>query len=1077
MSNPSTVTRYHLVRPDHAVVVPVLDEHQQRVVDHEGGPLLVLAGPGTGKTTTLVEAIVDRIEHRGADPSSVLALTFSRKAAEQLRDRVTARLGRTTSAPVAWTFHSFAFGLVKRFTPHDLYAAPLRLLTAPEADVRVRNLLELHRDDLSWPEGLAVAARTRGFAAEVAAVIARAREKGADHEQLIELGIQRQIPEFTAAGVFLRHYLDDLDDHSATDYPDLMRRAVLEARSHREELRRLYSHVFVDEYQDTDPGQVALLQALAGDGRHLTVVGDPHQSIYGFRGADVRGILDFPTTFPRRDGSPAPTAVLSTTRRFGPALLEASKRVAARLPLSGGIQSEDLRRFSGPVAAEGMPQGRVEVRTYDTDRAEVEHIADLLRRAHLEEGVAWSDMAVLVRSGRATLPVLRRALASAGVPVDVAADEIPLSDEPGVRPLLDALDMVVGRPVPPSAADAEGVLLSPLCRLDATGLRSLGRDLRHRELVAAATTGATPRGSAELVAAALADPALLNELTSEAAVRARALTSLLDAAEQQLGGGGSVEEVLWGLWSGTDWGKRLLANVERGGASARRAHRDLDAICALFDQAAKTEEQRGFTSVQAFLGALSAQQIPADTLAEKGVRGEAVRLLTAHRSKGLEWSLVVVAHVQEGGWPDLRRRATLLGRDRIGALRYGRLELLDDISSRALLAEERRLFYVACTRARDRLVVTAVASTADEGDAPSRFLEELDPDAVHVPRRPERPMTLAGIVSELRRTLVDEEASPQLREAAARRLVALSGASARGRPLARAADPAHWWGTHARSTSDQPVRPVDEPLRLSASQVTSLAECPAKWFLEHEAGGSTYSGQAAGIGTLVHKVAEHITSDALADADIDEVMTHVDSVWDQLPFRTPWSRHKEREVIKAALDRFLRAHRTGSRELVGTEQGFDLEVGLPDGAVVRLRGSADRVELDADGRVVVVDLKTSKETPTVAQVSEHPQLGIYQLVVARGGLDAALPDSGGPATPGGAELWQLRHAQGDLPKVQAQPVPSPDDQGWLPAERQIAEAVRRIRTEEFPATPSDKVCRYCSFQSICPALSGSGVIS
>ena len=118
-----------------------LDADQQRVVDHEGGPLLVLAGPGTGKTTTLVEAIVDRIERRGADPSQVLALTFSRKAAEQLRDRVTARLGRTTSTAMCSTFHSFAYGLIRRYAPRELYRAPLRLLSAPEQDVVLRELL------------------------------------------------------------------------------------------------------------------------------------------------------------------------------------------------------------------------------------------------------------------------------------------------------------------------------------------------------------------------------------------------------------------------------------------------------------------------------------------------------------------------------------------------------------------------------------------------------------------------------------------------------------------------------------------------------------------------------------------------------------------------------------------------------------------------------------------------------------------------------------------------------------------------------------------------------------------------
>ena len=145
----TTPTTYRLVRPDVAVDVPTLDEHQQRVVDHPGGPLLVLAGPGTGKTTTLVEAIVDRIEHRGARPDEVLALTFSRKAAEQLRDRVTARLGRTMSTTLSSTFHSFAYALIRRYAPAELYEAPLRLLSAPEQDVVLRELLTDHPESVT----------------------------------------------------------------------------------------------------------------------------------------------------------------------------------------------------------------------------------------------------------------------------------------------------------------------------------------------------------------------------------------------------------------------------------------------------------------------------------------------------------------------------------------------------------------------------------------------------------------------------------------------------------------------------------------------------------------------------------------------------------------------------------------------------------------------------------------------------------------------------------------------------------------------------------------------------------------
>lgn len=148
----------------------MLDAEQQRVVDHEGGPLLVLAGPGTGKTTTLVEAVVRRVE-QGARPEEVLALTFSRKAAEQLRDRVTARLGRTTAAAPSSTFHSFAYGLVRAYAPAELYEAPLRLLSAPEQDVVLRELLTDSPESVDWPPGLARALGTRGFAREVHAVL------------------------------------------------------------------------------------------------------------------------------------------------------------------------------------------------------------------------------------------------------------------------------------------------------------------------------------------------------------------------------------------------------------------------------------------------------------------------------------------------------------------------------------------------------------------------------------------------------------------------------------------------------------------------------------------------------------------------------------------------------------------------------------------------------------------------------------------------------------------------------------------------------------------------------------------
>jgi superfamily I DNA/RNA helicase/RecB family exonuclease len=1071
------------------VPAPALDEFQQAVVRHPGGPLLVLAGPGTGKTTTLVEAIVDRIENRGAAPESVLALTFSRKAAEQLRDRVTARLGRTTSTTMCSTFHSFAYGLIRKYSPPELYTGPLRLLSAPEQDVVLRELLADNPEAVRWPDSLQRASQTRGFAHEVGAVLARAREKGLDPAALRVLGTDHDLPEFVAAGWFLEQYLQNLDAQGATDYADLIRRAVIEATDHQAELRARFEHVFVDEYQDTDPGQVRLLQALAGDGADLTVVGDPHQSIYAFRGAEVRGILDFPDQFRQRDGRPGEVLALCRVRRFGPRVLVASQRVAARIPLTGSIDARARGTFTSPVSVAVGGRDRVEVLTFDTERAEVERVADLLRRAHLEDAVAWSQMAVLVRSGRTMIPVLRRGLAGAGVPVEVASDETPLVREPAVRPLLHALRAVVNLdnddPDHPDYLDpeaVEGLLVSPMAGLDATDVRALSRALRERDKQLAKEERRSPRPSPFLLREAVLDS---DQLLGTAlgrldpvVRRVVALSDLLRRARAMLDGSGTVEEVLWTLWAGTSWPELLRLRVQRGGVGARLADRDLDAVCALFETAARAEEQRGHTSVETFLATIVAQEIPADTLAERGIHGESVRLLTAHRAKGLEWRLVVVAHVQEAAWPDLRRRTSLLHADRIGAQQYALPVIAPDTTTRELLAEERRLFYVACTRARERLVVTAVASADDHGEQPSRFLAELGLEGRHLQGRPPRPLSLSGLVSELRRTAADPDTTPSLRDAAVRRLARLAAETRTdGRPLVPAADPASWWGTRDLSRAEQPLRPADEPITLSASALAGLLECPAKWFLEREAGGAQKSSQAQGFGNIVHAIADRVARDELGAGPeaLAELMALVDEVWEQLSFRTPWSRGREREEVQRALTRFVEWHsRPGARTVLATEEELRAEVELPDGQRVTLFGYADRLEIDDDGRVVVIDLKTGKYPPTDKSLAENPQLGFYQHAVNHGALDERLGES---ATSGGAELWQLRRETKGQLKVQSQPQQEPGEDGLLTIERQLSAAASALRREEFEARPEPALCARCDFVSFCPAQSAGSVLS
>src|SRR6202034_3936527 len=251
---------YRLVRRPVAAsaMPPALDQDQQRVVSHSGGPLLVLAGPGTGKTTAIVEAVVHRISVRGIDPARVLVLTFSRKAAEELRDRITMRLGRTTRQPLALTFHSYAYALVRREFALAGDEPPV-LLSGPEQLLEVRRLLRGEAEDGggNWPERLRPALGTRGFAAELRDFLLRAAERGLDGHGLAALGRHRERDDWVAAGAFLERYAGrfDLPPVPASDYAGVCRIAagLLGRAATRDRERQAYDAVLVDEYQDTDP--------------------------------------------------------------------------------------------------------------------------------------------------------------------------------------------------------------------------------------------------------------------------------------------------------------------------------------------------------------------------------------------------------------------------------------------------------------------------------------------------------------------------------------------------------------------------------------------------------------------------------------------------------------------------------------------------------------------------------------------------------------------------------------------------------------------------------------------------------
>jgi RecB family exonuclease len=322
-----------------------------------------------------------------------------------------------------------------------------------------------------------------------------------------------------------------------------------------------------------------------------------------------------------------------------------------------------------------------------------------------------------------------------------------------------------------------------------------------------------------------------------------------------------------------------------------------------------------------------------------------------------------------------------------------------------------------------------------------------------------RPVTMRGAVTQLR-WLAERGVTPAVRAGASSRLREL-------RDVVPAADPETWWGIREHTQADVPIRPVDEPLALSGSAVSDLSLCSLRWFLSREAKGTEPTSTAQGFGLAIHVLAKELVDQLTVDVDATELIAHLDSIWHPLDYDTPWIAARERDEAASAVQRLVRWHRDrGDRMTVGAEHEFVVEVPVGDDTVV-LRGSMDRVELDAEGRVHVVDFKTGKNKPTVEEISQHPQLGVYQVAVLHG----AVP---GHTESGGAELVHLRKelkASPGMPVVQEQAAPEAGAPFF--ADALVRESRDAVRLERFSATLNQH-CDRCPFRRSCPAQHDGG---
>jgi RecB family exonuclease len=456
-----------------------------------------------------------------------------------------------------------------------------------------------------------------------------------------------------------------------------------------------------------------------------------------------------------------------------------------------------------------------------------------------------------------------------------------------------------------------------------------------------------------------------------------------------------------------------------------------------------------------FLEHLRGQDVAGDTLVARAPSHDTVSLLTPAGAAGRQWRFVVVAGVQEGVWPDLRLRGSLLGSERLVDVVTGRGQSLRAAQA-AVRYDETRLFLVAVSRASERLLVTAVRS---DDEQPSVYLDIVDPpdesgdgDELRPFSEVPRQMTLTGLVAELRREVVVGATAGE-RHAAAGQLARLAAARVAG------ADPSSWWAL-TPLTDDRPLRGEGVSVSVSPSRIESYGDCSLRWLLS-TCGGDGPSAGAANIGTLIHDIAAE-----LGDADEATMRAEVDLRWGRLGLPDGWLSRRQRseaQLMVARLARYFEESAAGGWERIGVELDLRVELGR---AV--LKGRVDRLERDQSGGLRVVDLKTGSGKPTRGELLRNAQLGAYQTAVEHGAF------AGHGTVSSGAALLQVGKAAGVRTTMQQQgPLSADDDPKW--AELLVTDTAEGMAGSSFTATVGT-ACTFCAVRSSCPVQPEGRVI-
>jgi DNA helicase-2/ATP-dependent DNA helicase PcrA len=989
------------------------------------GPMRINAGAGTGKTTTLTKRIVGLV-HGGMNPSRILGLTFTNKAAAELADRVTEELAADTarSDVEVHTYHGFGYQILSEFGPFVGVERDVKLITPTFS----RQLLLDAVGDAESYQYLNIGQRERVIDATLRLASDLGDNLSSADQLLAQSGNDVEMERREMAEVINRFHAEKLR-LGVIDFADLVRLAHQIATRHPHLARRIrsrYDVVFLDEYQDTNAGQRLLLQALFGEGFPVIAVGDPDQTIYEWRGATPSNFNRFDEHFPTTSGAKSPTRHLTLNRRSGQAILDIANRVRAK---AGTRHREPL------AAAPGTDVGLVTASWYRTSWQEATSVADRLRDAY-QSGTEWRDMAVLLRTN-AAITVIRQALAEADIPAEVASDG-GLLDVPEVvelhawlRLLNDPTDNVAfARIAMGSSHQLNRSQMQPIKRFSDTR-----PDLDE--------------GFIELLDHLEAIDGLSNRAVSVFTVVRSHYGKLLQAAQSM-----DLAELVRRILDVNDLWKEIEAMPGVASLSARLN------VYRFLDLAEAWSPLEGRPSLKAFLDYLSLLRMQTtDEVGTARVSQEsAVMLLTVHRAKGLEWDVVCLPGLTKGRFPsgvrdfeDPFAKAWVLPFDqRIDRLDLPPLSASMDQKERHDLLRERhfnqewRLAYVAITRARTHLHASGAAWIGTnvplkKPTEPSEFLDaiaesadtshwEVDPGDRPATLHPTDPYTAAP--------------DPVFADGWAQGLQDALASPAFTSDLATQLDLKPSYDQAVKEFEDMlfslPTAPAKAPepteRATSVTGMVTAARCPQQFKWSEIDRLPRRPSNAARRGVEVHR---KIELHNMGQVPLDDFSSMEYDVPTDVPAKTSGQ-------VTGAYETYLGSRFAESRPLF-TETAFSFRVGS-----TTLRGRVDAIYAKADGWEIV-DFKSGRPSSDPSLVT---QLEAYAVAAASGAL--------GPVP---SKMWVTFAYLGDGLTEVTQEVTA---EWLLSAQRHLEVVSVTVQEGPFEPSPSDS-CTRCDFLKFCPA--------